>query len=58
MMDDKIRRGAQDRRRINIGEDYELRYWSQKFNITPARLKDIVAKVGDSVSTIEAELRK
>jgi len=58
MPDNKLNRGAQDRRRINVGEDYELRYWSQKLGITPDRLKELVEQVGDSVSAIEAALRR
>jgi len=29
MTDDPSKRGSQDRQRINIHEDYELRYWSE-----------------------------
>jgi len=58
MPDNRFNRGVQDGRRINVAEDYELRYWSQQFGITPDRLKAIVEQVGDSVGAIEAALRK
>ncbi|AXK82285.1 DUF3606 domain-containing protein [Pseudolabrys taiwanensis] len=58
MDNSKLNRGIHDRGRINVGEDYELRYWSQKFGITPDCLKKIVDRVGDSVSAVEAALRK
>ncbi|WP_210209853.1 DUF3606 domain-containing protein [Pseudolabrys taiwanensis] len=34
MDNSKLNRGIHDRGRINVGEDYELHYWSQKFGIT------------------------
>ena len=34
MPDDKSKAGGQDRRRINVDEDYELRDWSKKFGVT------------------------
>jgi hypothetical protein len=44
----------QDRTRINTGEDYELRYWSEKFGVSQDRLKAAVQKVGNSVSAVSA----
>jgi hypothetical protein len=34
--------------RIALSEPYEVRYWSRKFKVTPARLKTAVAAVGHS----------
>jgi Protein of unknown function (DUF3606) len=34
MADDLSKRGSQDRSRINIHEDYEVRYWSTKFGVS------------------------
>jgi len=31
MSDDPKKRGSQDRSRINTHEEYEVRYWSNKF---------------------------
>ena len=42
MADDKSKRGGQDRGRINVNEDYELRNWSKKFGVTPKELKKAV----------------
>jgi hypothetical protein len=44
MADDKWKRGPQDRSRINTGEDYEVRYWSEKFGVSPDQLKAAVKK--------------
>ncbi|MHC2252274.1 Tfp pilus assembly protein PilE [Bradyrhizobium embrapense] len=45
---------AADRARIAISEPYEVRYWSKKFKVTPARLKAAVAEVGHSSKKVEA----
>jgi hypothetical protein len=57
MSDDLSKNGMQDRTRINTGEDYELRYWSEKFGVSQDRLKSAVQKVGNSVSAVEKELK-
>ena len=56
MSDDLSKKGTQYRTRINTGEDYELRYWSEKFGVSQDRLKAAVQKVGNSVSAVEKEL--
>ncbi|MGY3494752.1 DUF3606 domain-containing protein [Bradyrhizobium sp. USDA 4502] len=48
------RHKAADRARIAISEPYEVRYWSKKFKVTPARLKTAVAAVGHSSKKVEA----
>jgi stage III sporulation protein SpoIIIAA len=57
MTDDRTKKGIQDRTRINTNEDYELRYWSEKFGVTQDQLKAAVNKVGNSVSAVEKELK-
>lgn len=47
---------AADKSRIALGEAYEVRYWSKKFKITPARLKAAVAAAGHSSRKVEAYL--
>jgi len=56
MADDKTLKGPQDRSRINTSEDYEVRYWSQKFGVSADELKAAVKKVGNSVAAVEREL--
>ena len=58
MPDDRSRRGSQDRSRINMGEDYEVEYWTKTFGISKDRLAEIVKKVGDSVQAVRRELGK
>jgi hypothetical protein len=47
---------AADKKRIALSEAYEVRYWSKKFKITPARLKAAVAAAGHSAGKVEAYL--
>ena len=39
MSDDKSNVGPADRSRINVNEDYELRYWTEKFGVSAEKLK-------------------
>ncbi len=39
---------ASDRALIATSQPYEVRYWSTKFKVTPAKLKAAVAAVGNS----------
>lgn len=58
MADDKTNRGPQDRTRVNLHEDYEVRYWTDKLGISKSQLEDAVRKVGPSAKAVEEELRK
>lgn len=58
MADDRTQAGPQDRTRINVHEDYELRYWSEKFGVSQDKLKEAVAAVGVSASAVESHLKK
>jgi hypothetical protein len=49
--------GGQDRRRINVHQDYELRDWSKKFGVTPDELKKAVEAVGDQADKVEEHLK-
>ena len=37
---------VQARKRINVHDDYELRFWSKKFGVSPNELRCAVSKVG------------
>lgn len=55
-MDNKAVRGPADRSRINVHEDYELRYWSQHFGVAPERLVAAVRAVGPMVADVKRHL--
>ena len=57
-MDSKQNIGSPDRDRININEDYELQYWSEKFGISRDELKAAVEAAGTQVKDVEEYLNK
>lgn len=56
MTDNTADRGPEDRSRISLSQDYEVRYWSQRFGIDEQALRDAVADVGPSVQDVEQYL--
>lgn len=56
MADDKTQSDAQDRERINVHQDYELRDWSKSLGVTPKKLKEEVAAVGDRADKVREYL--
>jgi hypothetical protein len=52
MSDDKSKSGGQDRQRINVNEDYELRDWARSMQTTPERIKEAVQAVGDRAEKV------
>jgi hypothetical protein len=58
MSDDRTKRGLQDRDRININEDYEVQYWSQKFGVSKEELATAVDAAGPMVADVARRLGK
>jgi hypothetical protein len=58
MSDDKSNRGAQDRSRISLNEDYEVRYWTEALGVTRERLEELVRQHGNSAEKIREALRQ
>jgi len=58
MSDDKRKPGRQDRDRINVNEDYELKYWTEQFRVSKEDLAAAVKKVGPMVKDVESELKR
>jgi len=56
MSDDKSQSGGQDRQRINVHEDYELRDWAKSMHTTPERIKEAVQAVGDRADKVREYL--
>ena len=57
MSDDKTKTAA-DRKRINVNEDYECRYWSERFGVSPEELKRAVERVGPMADDVARALGK
>jgi Protein of unknown function (DUF3606) len=58
MADDLKNRGAQDRSRVNIHEDYEVQYWIKKWGVSKEQLAAAVQKAGVSAEAVARQLGK
>ena len=58
MPDNKQDRGGRDRSRIDVSEDYELRYWTKELGVSPDELRSAVQKVGPSAKAVREHLGK
>lgn len=52
MPDNKDIRGPRDRARINVNEDYEVRYWCKALQCTKDELEKAVKSVGTSAQKV------
>lgn len=57
MSDDKSKTGGQDRTRISLSDDYEVRDWAKKFGVTKEQLTAAVKSVGNEAKAVEAHLK-
>ncbi|TFZ00602.1 DUF3606 domain-containing protein [Ramlibacter henchirensis] len=57
MADDKTKAHGQDRERINVNQEHEVRDWSKSLGVAPERLKKAVAAVGDRVKKVREYLK-
>jgi Protein of unknown function (DUF3606) len=44
--------------RVNVHEDYELRYWSERFDVPKDEIEAAVKKVGTRVEDVARELSR
>jgi hypothetical protein len=58
MADDLSKRGPQDRSRINLSEDYEVRYWTNALGVSEDRLRQLVKEHGSSADAVRKALGK
>jgi Protein of unknown function (DUF3606) len=58
MTDDLKNRGPADRSRVNIHEDYEVRYWTEKWGVSETQLVAAVIKAGVSANAVAQALGK
>jgi len=56
MSDNLQDRGGQDRNRIDVSQDWELRYWSEKFGCSHDELKAAVQAAGTYAEDVEKYL--
>jgi hypothetical protein len=58
MADDLNNRGAQDRARINLNEEHEVRWWTKELGVDEAALKEAVAQAGNSAKAVREHLQQ
>lgn len=58
MADDKNNRGPQDRSRISMSEDYEVRYWTEALGVSKEELQRAVDQVGNGADAVREYLKK
>ncbi len=58
MADDLNNRGAQDRARINLSEEHEVRYWTTALGVPEDELRRLVAEAGNSAEAVRSALAK
>ena len=58
MADNLQSAGPQDRSRINVHEEWELRYWTQELGVSKERLAELVKEVGPSASAVRQRLSR
>jgi hypothetical protein len=50
-MDDLNKKGAGDRSKINMHEDYEVKHWTKQLGVSKEELQKAVDKVGNSATS-------
>jgi hypothetical protein len=58
MADNKEIRGPQDGKFVNLSEDYEVRYWTNRFNCSEEELRRAVERVGNSAEKVGEALKR
>ena len=58
MSDNLKQTGKPDDSRINIEQDHELQYWSQKFGVSRDELRKAVQAAGPTVKDVQRHLKR
>jgi len=58
MADDLKQRGSQDRQRINIHEEHEVRYWTEALGVSREELAKAVQSAGVMADDVRRHLGK
>jgi 3-oxoacyl-[acyl-carrier-protein] synthase III len=57
-MDNLTKKDQRDRSKINMHENFEVKYWTRELGVTREQLQKAVDKVGNSAATVRKELGK
>lgn len=55
-MDSVAKKHQADRSRINLNEDFEVKYWTRHLGVSREELEKAIGKVGNSAATVRKEL--
>jgi hypothetical protein len=58
MADDKTKTGSQDGSHVAAEQEYEVRDFADKFDISPAQAKRLIERHGNDRGMLEREARK
>ena len=56
-MDNLTKKDQRDRSKINMHEDFEVKYWTKELGVSKDDLQKTVDKVGNSAAAVRKELR-
>ncbi|WKA26371.1 DUF3606 domain-containing protein [Bradyrhizobium roseum] len=56
MSDNLTKRHQPDRSKINMSEDYEVKYWTNALGVSKEKLQKAIDKVGNSAAAVRKEL--
>jgi hypothetical protein len=58
MSDNLQKAGQQDRNRINVHEEWEVRHWTEALGVTREELEKAVSEVGVSAEAVRQHLKR
>jgi hypothetical protein len=58
MADDLKKTGRQDDERINVEQDHEVNYWSEKLGVSREQLRKAVQAAGPMVKDVQRHLNR
>jgi hypothetical protein len=58
MSDNLQNRGPQDRARINVHEDWEVRHWTEALGVSKEELEEAVKQVGPVADKVREHLKR
>jgi len=56
VMDNLTRKDQRDRSKINMHEDFEVKYWTKELGVSKEQLQRAVDKVGNSAAAVRREI--
>ncbi len=58
MLDDTSKQASDERPRINVHKESDLKYWAERFGVSHEKLRQTVATVGSTVEAVKQHLGK